>query len=454
VNFMSKIIQTIKIKFLELEKIILKKELLIPLMLILVIVIDISLTREQIMQMNELGVIPTILQPLFILVFFVVLPIKSYTWLIIYNLIILFFSYYSYKYGKKHNQIFIKLIWMSLLLTYFLNLIVRFEKFSPFWDYFLILYFPLFLCCLNGFDVFFQRNKETLNQIWEYLKAPIIYIGIVFIVALISQTAVISYGDTSKIGMSGWYVSSNSIGHLLTITFPILVYYLLNNVKNKVLWLALILSLFAQFAIGTKAPFFGMNITLSIFLMFTIFQKVYLNEKILSRSIIIILLMGTVFIAYNFSPLKHNLETKGGITEIDLASGRYDFLEDRREDRREDRAASLLDYSKYLLILNGHNSIKIKLIEVDYIDIVYNNGIVGGIVFIIILGFYLTSAVKNYYCNLKKNLNLETLSYFVSVFLMLGIAYYAGHIFVGSYIAIYSAFIIAIFYARSFKYEK
>lgn len=442
-------LDNIKERLKKLEIFVIKKELLIPYILLLVIMIDISLTHQQIFAMDELGTIPAILQPLFMVVFFVVIPIKRYTWFIIYNLIIVFFTYYAYKYGKKHNKLFVKLIWGSVLLTYFINLIVRFSNFSPFWDYYLILYFPLFLLSLNGFDVFFQRNHDQLKKAWYYLKIPIIYIGIVFIIALISQTSVLSYATSAKIGVSGWYISSNSIGHLLTVSFPILLYYFINNLKNKWLWLAIALSIFAQFAIGTKAPVFGIGITLLIFLVVLIMERFYHKRLILQQTLVVISLLLVVLVTFNFSPLKYNLEVSGGISQIDLASGRYDFLKQRASDQ-----ASLFEsYSKYLLILNGNNDYDVVLIEKDYFDIFYNNGIVGSLVFLIILGYYIKQASLNYFRNWRSHLNLKTASFVIPFFLLIGIAYYAGHIFVGSYIAIYSAFLIVLFYFRSFANE-
>ncbi len=446
---MIKQVENIQEKITKLINFLMKRELLIPYILLLVIMIDISLTQQQIFAMDEAGVIPAIMQPFFMIIFFVVLPIKSYTWFLIYNLIIVFFTYYAYKYGTDHNRLFLKLIWTSVFLTYFVNLMVRFEEFSFFWDYYMILYYPLFLISLNGFDVFFQRNKAQIKNAWYYLKIPVIYIGVVFIIALLSQTSVLSYAASARIGVSGWYVSSNSIGHLLTATFPILLYYFINNLKNKWLWLAIILSIFAQFAIGTKAPVFGMGITLLIFLGVLLVEKFYHKRVILRQMLVVISLLLVVVVAFNFSPLKHNLEISGGIGEIDLASGRYDFL----KQRASDQASLFEDFSKYLLILNGNNDYGVTLIEKDYYDIFYNNGIVGSFVFLIVVGYYIKKAFLNYFRNWRNHLNLKTASFVIPFFLLVGIAYYAGHIFVGSYIAIYSAFLIVLFYFRSFANE-
>ena len=88
----------------KINKGILKWEHLIPYILLLVIIVDISLDFEDILFMHHNGLIATIFQPIFLLVFFIIIPLKKVGWFIIYNLIVLFFTYYSYKYGKNSNK--------------------------------------------------------------------------------------------------------------------------------------------------------------------------------------------------------------------------------------------------------------------------------------------------------------------------------------------------------------
>ena len=308
----------------KINKGILKWEYLIPYILLLVIIVDISLDFEDILFMHHNGLIATIFQPIFLLVFFIIIPLKKVGWFIIYNLIVLFFTYYSYKYGKKHNRKFVILAWSSLIFTYISNFILRFSEVSFFWDYYNVFYFISFLICLGGFETYFRRNKIKFETIFNIFKIIVIYIGFIFLISYITGTVIESYEASNKIGFSGWFVSSNSIGHLLTIIFPIILYNFLKD-KSFINFGVLIISILCQLAIGTKTPYLGIMLTLFIFLGITIFECFKDNKfnKInIGILIVIILVMISIF---PITPLSYNLKVTGENEEIDLLSGRYDF---------------------------------------------------------------------------------------------------------------------------------
>ena len=418
----------------------------IPYILLLVIVIDISLKIDQVLFMNNNGIIASLFQPLFIFLSFIILPIKSLTWFLIYNLIVLFFTYYSFRYGDKHNKIFIILAWSSLLLTYFINIIVRYPEISLFRDYYNIFYFLSFLISLNGFETYFRINKPDTDKLIKIINIVLLYIGIVFIISYLTGTAVESYPKSDKIGFSGWYVSSNSIGHLLTITFPLILYYLLKH-KNKLGITAIILSILSQLMIGTKAPYLGIILTTLIFIFVSIFDA-FIKRKINKYKIIFLIISLFVIVSiYPVIPLSHNINVLGVSENRDILSGRRKFLSEKATNTKE-------QYGKVLLITFGKNSDS-KLVEIDYFDIFFNNGIYGSLVFIIILGYYLLISILKIVSNFKENISKNT-PYIIPICLMLGIAAMAGHIFVGSYISIYSAFLIILLLYKvgGIKHEK
>ena len=284
----------------------LKLEKAIPWILLLVIVIDISLTQEQIANMHNYGFFSRMLQPIFSVVFAIVLPLKSYTWFLTYNLIAGYFTLYTFAYGNKRNKIFVSLAWLSIILTYFSNMIIR-DNFHFFWDYYSIFYFISFITALNGFEIFFKRNIDNIDKAFKYIKIPIIYIGFIFLVSFLTETANLTYSGG---GHSGWYASPNSIGHLLAITFPIILYCVYTYPKKILSWLSLLISIICQFVILTKTPFFSIIISVIVFTMFLLYSIFFKKENRVKNLAFLVLIFIIPFSMYITFFTRENFENR------------------------------------------------------------------------------------------------------------------------------------------------
>ena len=78
------------------------------------------------------------------------------------------------------------------------------------------------------------------------------------------------------------------------------------------------------------------------------------------------------------------------------------------------------------------------MVEMDYFDIFYREGIIGFILFFIPVIIVITKFLKNY-----KN-NFDNLNIFISILLIFLLALFQGHIFITPAISIFVALIFII----------
>ncbi|MBR5227303.1 MAG: O-antigen ligase family protein [Clostridia bacterium] len=295
----------------------------------------------------------------------------------------------------------------------------------------------------------FNKNNNRLNlNILAY--SGVIYSAIILI-AKVTNTAFATYSNDLANGSSGWFYSGNEISSLFAIFIPAIV-YLLATKQNLVTFASSLLVLYSSLVLGTKSSLVIVSITL-ILLIFVSLLGTIKKNCIMTRLFKWTLIL-TIFVSlilpytesykYSFKRFDESINSNEELesdTVIEfLYNGRQNFLMNQKELYKNS------DLFEKLFGLKNDNILKydgeIKLVELDYYDIVINYGIIGFLVWHFIIIYSIALIIKE--LTTTKQFSLQILvNLFVNLVLII-VANIAGHVLLCSTVAICFAFCLAM----------
>lgn len=354
--------------------------------------------------------------------------------------------------------------------------------------------------CLSLFTLYYWSNdkKEMLRQLKYTLIITFgIYIVLYFIAILTGTSGrTYEYADKYKNGFKGWYDSGQILGHAFSISFPIMLYAILKPSRYKIVrtfYLAATI-VFVSF-LGTKVPYFIVIIVLMCYIVLTIFLRIYKKEFIISKFNLVIVIIGAISMiaTYQYTPVayntdinnknaqieaeKYNLSSESGRKEVD-----YDkIIKDNpnanlsyvRKYRKWGKAASKyleaqfyahkihpsntrakqLSYSAYkyklsdiqykLFGLGYLNQSDSLALERDFFMALFNFGIIGFVLFLIIPITIFINSIKFIINNFKK-LDLEFWMLFMGLGIFFSISIYAGYSYIYTNFSIFLSILLTM----------
>lgn len=373
-------------------------------------------------------------------------------------IIIIYYLFFIQSVNKKKVSMYIGIVILYLII-YLINnvhlkgIIVLYDEVKYIAKLF---YFPILLVIL----VDFIKIKKIDINIKTLINIVYIYIFIIFI-AQLTGTQFMSY-SSGKLGHVGWFYAPNEIGAIIAIITPIVVYNLILNRTNIISYFAFLIYIYATFIIGTKVPFFGLLFSIigfiSVFILKILFKEGSVKEQIKNIIMPLCVCLSIIILIFPNTFIRHNLnlhlkwlgaETVGELKDISKRKELDNFIYSNRDVyhqkyRLEYRNAKIKEKFLGIGITPVNNVSSIKLIEIDYYDILYKNGIIGfGLYFyffILFLGESLIKITKKFKIFLK-NLNFMVCA--MGIVLGLGIAYFAGHVFLAPAVSIYMVVLLA-----------
>lgn len=311
-------------------------------------------------------------------------------------------------------------------------------------------YLPIILITfLNIFE-----SKKIKISFKTLLITYFSYIALI-IIPNITNTSFNSYAH-SKLGNVGWFLLANTIGNILSMLLPFIVIYLIKSKTKIIIKLMLIISILFVFSdIGTKVPILSLIICLIGTLIYLIIKWIKEKQKTKLITLATVTIITSIFailsipktafyknleIHKNYLGLNSYLEVFTDIELIDhfIFSQRLTFIKPIHKN-----------YSQATISqkLMGIGSIKdfqkptqnTKIIEIDYLDIFYSNGIIGAIIYIYILFPPIIKSIKR-----TKEFNLYNIEYKISILLILLITLFAGHTLISPAVSIFVALIITL----------
>ncbi len=377
---------------------------------------------------------------------------------------------------KKYHQrktAFIYLLLLALILG--INIINNFIVKSPFSiadEVKFILKTSYFIIMLLVYAVVFRTldREKWIAKSLNYLVYSIAFIGAVMLISEMTGTSFLSY-EGGKEGHVGWFFAGNEIGAVLAMGFPIVVLNALK--KSKWNWIAVFLTVYSLLALGTKVGFITIFLVLIIGLVFSLvdnFKSKNAKDKIPYLNILLISSFIVGVILYTpYSPIVKNMDIqmswlgmnndrdiqneeavppKEQVTDEQVQnlvfSGREKFLQEHKDFFRN----APLSQKLFGMGFGSNYTKEAKMVEMDFYDVFFAFGIIGALVFIAPLLFFLLQIAINFLRNFKLNFQTENILLGSSIVLGLGVAYTAGHVITAPAVSIYLAFIISYLWAK------
>lgn len=290
-----------------------------------------------------------------------------------------------------------------------------------------VFYFPIVLVSLYSIKEEIHISRMTLfTTLFMYLI--LIFVPIFFNVGYKTY-------EITKAGTLGFFNSANEISGIIAILTPIMFIILIES-KNLIPKLILgIMYLVVILMMGTKTPLLSLGITLiiSIIYYWTNLVKNKKYKKVFLSLFILILGISSLIIIIPRTNFYKNIETHlhylklNSITEVFksekyvdhfIFSSRLKFLRNKAKIYNKSNI-----YEKLFGIGYINNNKLTKSIEMDYFDIYFSHGIIGFIIYFSISIYILIKILSN-----KINKSYQRLMYETSLFLIIILSLFTGHI--------------------------
>lgn len=316
-------------------------------------------------------------------------------------------------------------------------------------------YFPIILITLLNM---FKQYKEEFN-LKNFTIIYLIYL-IFIIVPNITNTGFLSYYH-SKEGFIGWFLSANTVGSILSMLLPIIIFNFTKDKKNIIFKVLFILATIYVFLnIGTKVPILSlMIIVISLFIYCLI--KFIINKNftklIVLCSILIVGIISSIIIVPK-TPFYKNLEIHREYLGLDsylevftdcelldhfVFSQRLTFLKNTSDNYVKSSVVEKVFGIGYIENYNTKEE-SLKTIEMDYFEVFYRHGVVGFVIFFLLFIRLICDAIKK----IIENFNFYNFMALISIILILLLALFSGHILVASTVSIFVALLISITLTR------
>lgn len=368
--------------------------------------------------------------------------ITSLIRLVFMGLMVLYLYFGEYK-NKKKTLIYVSTLIMTIIIH---TLIMVLDKDMSVYMYefknTISTYYFVFL--LISLGVIYKDNKISKK---ELMYLWIIYVLLTFIPNVLG-IGFKSYSH-SKTGMTGWFYSANVVGSILVILLPII----LSEIKKLPKFLIVILggmALYSIFSLGTKTPVLGLGIILFFNLLYYVY-KLFKSKK--KKSIVIIfssliLLCGvSVYVIpktsfYENLKIHYNFLKKNDVKVFSkefldhfVFSQRLSMEERTRHNYNKSPIQEKIFGIGYIENYST-DSVNLKIVEMDYFDIFYREGIIGFVLFFIPVIYMIVMFFKN------NSINFVSVNMFISILLIMLLALFQGHIFITPAISIFVALIL------------
>lgn len=322
-------------------------------------------------------------------------------------------------------------------------------------------YLPIILV---AFIPIFKAYKMNIDR--KVLMATLMIYVVTIFISSICGVAFLTYKAGDKAGTVGLFYSANEIGAILCLLSPFLV---VDLAKEKLTWqkgIAVLLFVYAVLQLGTKVPYFGL-----VLLMITIIFACIINGKVqkmkqfYKKAGVFFGFLIAIYLVTGLTPVGENLTKIYGdvfvVTKADIqfgkteqppqitefknfeelkaasVSGRNDFLKANKE---KFFSGDILDKALGIGFVEKEdgNLEELKLTEMDYYDILFCNGIIGTILFVLPI-FIFGIGLMRYTILNRRKITIEPI---YSIVMAGVVALLAGHVLVSPAVSIYVVIIL------------
>lgn len=331
-----------------------------------------------------------------------------------------------------------------------------------------------FVYVLLFFYALYRKYGFTVKA--KFLSIVFIEYAASIFISAITDTSFVTYEYGE--GYCGWFYAGNEVGAVISILAAIALIY---AISSKKLWLIAVIGFLTAFAsvyIGTKVPFIACVGAMAA--LFVIYAVKFLTKKdktdLKAFCSIVAILLVTVLLFQLNSPVKRNNSTMVGEHFDTHVTDKLEEPEDDTQllggidndspfykaflmanwllsDRLIMIAPAFDSFLRSELVQKGvglgyvfttANGSNFKnLIEMDFLALTINHGIIGSIIFLLPILYFAVICLKSFFKRFKQFFQMEKqLVCFYSILIALGCAFLAGHVFVAPSVSIYFAIVI------------
>lgn len=311
--------------------------------------------------------------------------------------------------------------------------------FANFRGLFKTFYFPLLLVYFMELS---QYDEYRLDHKYFFYTA-VIYIGVI-ILADITHTNFYSY-QYEKLGHVGWFYAANEIGAILAILSPVAINYAL---KQKPVFVSIpfvIIYAYVVLIIGTKVPYLGfMGSLIALFIAYIVMRNWKCMLSIGCCALLSVALFPGSNLAENMNIHISSLFPQGEESGPDMSeeekitnlvlSSRDLYLAQNLQMFRESPLTHHVMGIGYL-----DQGEELKVVEIDYADILICNGYVGILIVLGAFGYACIIIIRKLFSQslLKFVFQAKFFSLAIGAVLGLGIAAMAGHVLTAPAVSFY-----------------
>ncbi|WP_334329813.1 O-antigen ligase family protein [Companilactobacillus sp. HBUAS59699] len=334
------------------------------------------------------------------------------------------------------------------------------------------LYYPVML--LAYFYAFEELAEDRIiNRFFP--KAIFYAINIVSVIMIIAHFTGSSFSSYSyyKLGESGWFFAANELSAIVSITFPIMIWYALEKIDTWTrvyYWVTIIIAIYSALLIGTKGSLLAVIFGICMGILSTVIQffRRGASKKLMAfLAGILVITLGGIFLAYPAMAVSRTAElhsemikykkkkakTKKGLTKDQekyvktnktvsyLLSGRTIYFENASHNFAKATPAQKIFGMGYAT--NFKKVKNAKLVEMDYIDIFFQFGFLGTLVYMAPLIYCLIYLIGTFFMKFKYMWSYKWSLLVASVALGFGMALLTGHVIEAPSVSIYFVGILA-----------
>jgi len=341
------------------------------------------------------------------------------------------------------------------------------------------MYYPIML--LAYFYAFEELAEDRIiNRFFpKVVFIAVNIISLIMIVAHFTNTSFSSY-SYYKLGESGWFYAANELSAIVSIAFPVMIWYALKKINawaKVYYWLTIILAIYSALLIGTKGSLLALLFSLCMGILAGViqfFQNRGMRKYFAGIVALLVITIGGIIVAYPAMAVsktaelhtemikdkKQKAKSKKGITKDQkkyvetnktvsyLFSGRTVYFENASQNFAKANVGQKLFGMGYATSFKHER--QAKLVEMDYVDIFFQFGVIGTIVYLAPLAYCLVYLLGAFLRKLKYMWSFKWSMLVASVALGYGMALMTGHVIEAPSVSIYFVSILgyAMFNAR------
>ena len=334
------------------------------------------------------------------------------------------------------------------------------------------LYYPIML--LGYFYAFEELAEDRIiNRFFpKVVFIAVNIISIIMIVAHFTNTSFSSY-SYYKLGESGWFFAANELSAIVSISFPIMIWYALKKINTWsriYYWLTVVVAIYSALLIGTKGSLLAIIFGICMAILATaiqFFQNGGQRKFKAGIAAMLVITLGGIFAAYPAMAVSRTAElhsdmikykkkqakTKKGITKDQkkyvetnktvsyLFSGRTVYFENAAHNFSKATPAQKAFGMGYAT--NFKKVKQAKLVEMDYVDIFFQFGFIGTIVYLAPLAYCLIYLIGAFLRKFKYMWSFKWAMLVASVAVGFGMALMTGHVIEAPSVSIYFVTILS-----------